>query len=221
MQTPISLLFAQQSKQTVAASSEVASPSLQPTAPNLQTLNEQIEACTQCPLSQQRTAIIVGQGHEDADILIVSEAPTMQHEQSPAVFSGDAGILINAILETPALSHLRTYQVPLIQCATSQHHTPSTDELAACSSWLEQQIALIQPKVILLMGRMAAQTILRSEVSLHALHGQWHEYQGIATWVSYHPSHLLYAPRQKQTAWLDMQEILKKLQTDAGNNHHA
>jgi len=209
--TPISLLF-EHPQETALPDNDVAS--IQPPQPetsNLKTLAKQAAQCERCSLSQGRSCIVFGDGHEHADVLLVGEAPTAQDEQNQQVFSGDAGVLLQAMFDTPAFAHIHCYHMPLIKCSTPEHRAPSQDELTACQTWLHQHIALMQPKVIILMGRMAAQALLQSDAPLRALHGQWHSYQGIDTWVTYHPSHLLRAPRQKQVAWSDMQTILNKL----------
>ena len=210
--TPISLLFEHPQDTTHPHNDATSVPPPQPKASNLKTLAEQAAQCEQCSLSQGRTCIVFGDGHEHADILLVGEAPTAQDEQSQQVFSGDAGVLLHAMFDTPAFTHIHCYHMPIIKCTTPKHRAPSHDEWRTCQTWLHQQIALIQPKVIVLMGRMAAQTLLQSDEPLRALHGQWHSYQGIDTWVTYHPAYLLRAPRQKQVVWSDMQAILHKLQ---------
>ena len=211
--TPISLLF-EHPQETALPDNDVAS--IQPPQPetsNLKTLAEQAAQCEQCSLSQGRSCIVFGDGHEHADVLLVGEVPSTEDSQSQQVFSGDTAVLLRSMFNTPAFAHIHCYHIPLIKCVTPEHRAPSQDEWSACQIWLHQQITLIQPKVIVLMGRMAAQTVLQSDQPLRTLHGHWYNYQGIDTWVTYHPSYLLRAPRQKQVAWSDMQSILHKLRS--------
>ncbi|MDQ6973464.1 MAG: uracil-DNA glycosylase [Mariprofundaceae bacterium] len=179
-----------------------------PSVTDLRTLKQQALACKQCGLSSIASCVRFGSGDQHADILLVADVPLMDQAD---VFTGDANILLNQMLKAVGLQRDQLYITHMIQCATPNHRDPTVDEWAACQPWLQQKIDWIQPTIILLMGRVAAQTVLQSEKHLDDLRGQWHAYQGIPVRVVYHPAYLLRAPRQKQLMWEDLQVIQERL----------
>ncbi len=209
VKTPVSLLFC--APDTLPSSDMPEADDELVIAKDLLTLKAQALACEQCDLSSTRSKIIVGSGDDHADVLWIADVPHAEDNVQGNIFTGDSALLLDNILKAMGLLREQVYITPIIQCDTPDHRDPNADEWAACQSWLQQKINLVQPKLILLMGRVAAQTLLQSHDALHDLRGQWHGYQDIPTRAIYHPAYLLRSPRQKQGMWQDIQAIQEKL----------
>jgi DNA polymerase len=220
VKTPVSLLFCapnEVSKEEtikpieVTESSEISNSST--TFAHLSELKVQAILCEACDLSKRKPCVMFGTGNEHTDVLLIGDVPhdvNAEHTQEH-VFTEDSSALLNQMLTAIGLQRNQIYETPLIQCPTPEHRDPNVEEWAACETWLQQKITLIQPKIILLMGRVAAQTLLQSQSPLHDLRGQWHHHQGVPTRAIYHPAYLLRSPRQKQTMWNDLQQIQARL----------
>lgn len=203
VKTPVSLLFC---APETSSNSAVNTPEAgMVTAKDLPTLEMQAMVCQQCVLSEKRSHVMFGSGCEDAEVLLVGDVP--HEEEQGDMFTGDSGVLLDNILKTMGLQREQVYIAHIIQCPTPEHRDPNADEWKACQPWLQQKIQLIKPKVILLMGRVAAQTLLQCDDALHDLRGQWHRYQDIPVRVMFHPAYLLRSPRQKQGMWQDLQAV--------------
>jgi len=207
--TPISLVFSTHNEDQEDENSleQLSKPT------SLSALKVQALLCEQCDLSAHRHAVMFGSGNEYADVLLVGDAPHdvgAEHTQE-AVFTGDAQRLLEQVLATLGLEISQVYTTHIVQCATPEHRDPKSNEWFACQTWLQQKVALIQPKVILLMGRVAAQTLLQRDDALHDLRETWHEFENIPVRVVYHPAYLLRSPRQKKLMWHDLQLIQQRL----------
>ncbi|MDQ6953488.1 MAG: uracil-DNA glycosylase [Mariprofundaceae bacterium] len=210
MKTPVSLLFCAPDIDIEASIENTGNHDVA-TATDLKALKQQALACEQCDLSSTGSKVIFGSGDEHADILCIGDVPHAVDDAKDHVFTGDSGILLDNMLKAIGLQREQVYVSHIIQCPTPDHRDPSVDEWEACQSWLQQKISLMQPKVILLMGRVAAQTVLQCDDALHDLRGQWHRYQDVPVRVIYHPAYLLRSPRQKGEMWKDLQLIVQSI----------
>ena len=140
-------------------------------------------------------------------MLIIGEAPGRDEDLQGEPFVGRAGQLLNAMLAAIGLQREQVYIANILKCRPPNNRDPGIEEAQACSSWLQQQIALIQPDVILALGRIAAHNLLNSDQSLGALRGKQHSYAGIPLIVSYHPAYLLRKPVEKRKSWQDLKRI--------------
>ena len=168
-------------------------------------LEAEIRACTRCPLHTTRIHAVPGSGDLQADWLIVGEAPGAEEDRQGEPFVGQAGLLLNAMLAAIALKRgEKVYIANILKSRPPANRDPAPDEIMACLPYLERQIALIRPRIILALGRFAAQTLLGTDTPVSRLRGQVHTYQGLPLVVTYHPAYLLRTPADKGRAWADL-----------------
>lgn len=168
-------------------------------------LKQQVKACTRCELHASRTQGVLGVGDIHADLLIIGEAPGADEDRLGEPFVGQAGKLLDSMLAAIDLRRGQdVYIANVLKSRPPGNRDPKPDEVAACAPFLEQQIALIQPKLILALGRFAAQSLLSSTESISRLRGSVHTYHGIPLLVTYHPAYLLRNLPDKAKAWEDL-----------------
>lgn len=164
--------------------------------------------CTACSLCQSRNSVVFGSGNATADILIVGEAPGFEEDQQGLPFVGPAGQLLTKMLQAINVDREKeTFICNVLKCRPPGNRTPSTQESLTCLPILKRQIAIIRPKIILLLGKTAASTVLDREDSINKLRGHEYNYHGIPTYVSYHPAALLRNSTLKRPAWEDLQKL--------------
>ena len=170
--------------------------------------------CKLCDLHQYRTQAVFGVGNNQADLLIVGEAPGANEDKQGEPFVGRAGRLLNAILQSIDLKREDIYIANILKSRPPNNRDPSPEEVAACTPYLKRQIALIKPKLILALGRIAAHHLLATNVAMAQLRGKEFTYGELQTplLVTYHPAYLLRAPREKRKAWEDMLLVAKRLE---------
>ena len=170
-------------------------------------LRERVAACTRCGLSATRTQTVFGVGNRQASWLVVGEAPGAEEDLRGEPFVGRAGQLLNAMLRAVGLAREEVFIANVLKCRPSHNRDPSAAETAECSPYLERQIALVKPNVLLVVGRIAAQNLLRSTETVGRLRQQVHAYgpDRVPLVVTYHPAYLLRAPADKRKAWEDLQ----------------
>jgi len=178
-------------------------------ASSLSDLNAAICRCVKCPLGQTRNKFVFGVGNSNADIVLVGEAPGADEDMQGEPFVGRAGQLLNKILEAVHFKRDEVYICNILKCRPPNNREPQSDEIDACEPHLWKQLELIKPKIIVCLGRVAAQTLLRSTDSLTNLRGKIHNYRGIKLVVTYHPAALLRNPNWKKPTWEDVQWIRK------------
>ena len=186
-----------------------------------QALKQQVSDCQACPLHATRTQTVFGVGHQQADLLVVGEAPGYYEDQQGEPFVGPAGQLLNAELKAIGLSRDSVYIANVLKCRPPENRDPNPDEISRCTQHLNQQIDLLRPKVILALGRYAAHYLLGCQESMARLRGRCHHYgeQAIPLIVSYHPAYLLRAPKEKAKAWQDLQLVQATLEKQACDQH--
>lgn len=172
-----------------------------------QRLEYQVDQCTACDLHQQRKQTVFGIGHQQADWFIVGEAPGGDEDRHGTPFVGPAGKMLDAMLSAIGLSRGQVYLSNTLKCRPPANRAPRSQEIAQCQIFLQQQLALIQPQIILVMGANAAQQLLDTTATLAQLRGQLHSFgdPGIPLVVTYHPAYLLRAAKEKRRAWQDLQ----------------
>jgi uracil-DNA glycosylase family 4 len=168
-------------------------------------LEAAIGACRACPLHERRTMAVPGVGDRAADWLFVGEGPGAEEDLRGEPFVGQAGKLLDAMLAAIGLARGRNvYIANAVKCRPPGNRTPEAAEMASCQPYLERQIALIQPRIIVALGRPAAQTLLGGEVKINAARGRLFDRAGIPVVVTYHPAYLLRSPQDKAKAWEDL-----------------
>ncbi|NGP51914.1 uracil-DNA glycosylase [Thioalkalivibrio sp. XN8] len=169
-------------------------------------LEARVSACTLCPLHAGRTRTVFGVGNRRADLLVIGEAPGAEEDRRGEPFVGRAGKLLDAMLL--ALGHDRSevYIANVVKCRPPQNRDPRPEEAASCAPYLDRQVALLQPRVILAVGRVAAQRLLDTEAPVGRLRGRIHSYGPAETplVVTWHPAYLLRRPEAKAEAWRDL-----------------
>jgi len=175
-------------------------------APDWSMLAAQVAACTRCELHRTRTRTVFGTGNRQADWMIIGEAPGADEDREGEPFVGRAGRLLNAMLFAAGYQRDEVYIANIIKCRPPQNRDPSAEQAACCRGYLERQIELVNPRLILAVGRIAAHNLLHSEVPLGRLRGKVHRYgrQEIPTVVTYHPAYLLRSPLEKRKVWEDL-----------------
>ncbi len=173
-------------------------------------LRDTVAACTACKLCQGRKQTVFGVGHARAHWMIVGEAPGEQEDQQGEPFVGKSGQLLDNMLRAigltrqPAAAPQQVYIANTLKCRPPGNRNPQPDELAQCEPFLIRQVELVQPKIILAMGRFAVQSLLRSSEPIGRLRGRVHDYHGVPLIVTYHPAYLLRSLEEKARAWDDL-----------------
>jgi DNA polymerase len=168
-------------------------------------LKAKVAGCTDCKLRAGCTQTVLGVGDEQADWLLVGEAPGSAEDRLGEPFVGQAGKLLDNMLAAISLSRgNNVYIANVLKCRPPGNRNPEPDEVAKCSPHLLRQIELIQPKLILAMGRFAAQTLLGTDATIASLRGKVHQYAGVPLIVTYHPAYLLRNLPDKSKSWADL-----------------
>ncbi|MDJ0750321.1 MAG: uracil-DNA glycosylase [Woeseiaceae bacterium] len=167
-------------------------------------LRECVANCTRCELSASRTNTVFGVGNTDADWLIIGEAPGAEEDRKGEPFVGRAGRLLDQMLLAIGQSRDQVFIANILKCRPPNNRDPKPAEAAACRDYLERQIELIRPKIILAVGRIAAQNLLGCDDPVGRMRGRRHDLGGIPLVVTYHPAYLLRSPSQKVKSWKDL-----------------
>jgi len=175
-----------------------------------ESLTASIRSCTGCDLHTHRHHAVVGAGNQGADWMIIGEAPGEQEDLQGEPFVGRAGLLLNNILSAVGLSRDTVYIANVIKCRPPGNRDPHAEEISACLPYLERQIQLINPRIILIVGRVAAQTLLDTDSPVGRMRGRVHYYgaQKVPVVVTYHPAYLLRRPTEKTKTWDDLKLAL-------------
>jgi uracil-DNA glycosylase family 4 len=180
----------------------------------LRAIREDIGDCMRCKLhTLGRTQVVFGVGNPDADLMFVGEAPGADEDVQGIPFVGRAGQLLTKIIEAIGLTRDDVYIANIIKCRPPQNRNPEPDEVATCEPFLFRQIDIIKPKIIVALGKYAAQTLLRTETPISRLRGQQFDYRGARLIPTFHPAYLLRNPSSKREVWEDM-KLVKRLLTE-------
>jgi uracil-DNA glycosylase family 4 len=172
-------------------------------------LAEAVSSCQACALHQTRTKTVFGVGNQQADLMVVGEAPGADEDRQGLPFVGRAGQLLTAMLAAINLPREQVYIANVLKCRPPGNRDPQAQEVAACQGYLDRQIALIKPRLILSVGGVSAKNLLNTEESVGRLRGRVHQYAptGTPLMVTYHPAYLLRRPEEKAKAWIDLQAV--------------
>ena len=167
--------------------------------------------CTLCPLAETRTKVVFGAGNADADLMFVGEAPGADEDRQGYPFVGRAGQLLDKIIQAIGLERDEIYICNVLKCRPPGNRNPAPDEIAQCTPFLQEQLAILQPKVICTLGLFASQFLLDSQLPIGRLRGQIAAYRGIPVIPTYHPAALLRNPSLKAAVWDDVQLVRRTL----------
>jgi len=170
-----------------------------------------IGECTRCRLHKGRTKLVFGVGNEDADIMFVGEGPGADEDKQGEPFVGRAGQLLNNMISAMGIRREDVYIANVVKCRPPENRTPERDECDTCSPFLMRQIEVIQPKMIVARGAVAAKNLLGVNDSMANLRGKIYDFRGTKLVATYHPAYLLRDPRQKAEAWKDLQMVMREL----------
>ncbi|HKK15800.1 MAG TPA: uracil-DNA glycosylase [Gammaproteobacteria bacterium] len=176
-----------------------------------QELQDEVSHCTRCDLHRSRTQTVFGVGNAHADWLIIGEAPGADEDKQGEPFVGRAGKLLNNMLLAMGMQREQVFIANILKCRPPNNRDPRPAEVACCETYLRAQIAMIQPKIIVALGRVAAQNLLQVDTPIGRMRGKQYTYPhaDIPVVVTYHPAYLLRSPRQKQKSWQDLQLAMK------------
>ncbi len=204
-------------QQTVTASAHPSTPQLKaPDCSGLdwEALQKTVKACELCKLHKTRTQTVFGTGHHEADWMIVGEAPGAEEDRQGLPFVGRAGQLLNNMLSAIGLQREQVYICNILKCRPPNNRDPKPEESALCRAYLQRQITLVNPRLILVVGRIAAHNLLQTDTPLGRLRGKLHYLPGsdLPVIVTYHPAYLLRQPREKRKVWQDLLQAKRIMQ---------
>ena len=176
-----------------------------------ETLAAQCAACTQCPLAETRTHVVFGVGSRQADIMFIGEGPGEQEDLQGEPFVGRAGKLLDDMLAMIDLSRQDVYIANIVKCRPPKNRDPLPEEQTACIGWLYRQIELVNPRMLVFLGRIAAMVFIRPDFRITKEHGQWFDVNGRKAMALYHPAALLRDPGKRPETFVDLKEIQAEL----------
>ncbi|WP_439329052.1 uracil-DNA glycosylase [Corallococcus carmarthensis] len=177
--------------------------------PTLDQVRRELGDCRRCKLCTGRKNIVFGSGNPRADLVFVGEGPGENEDIQGVPFVGAAGDLLTKMIGAMGFTRNDVYIANVVKCRPPGNRNPEPDEIAACEPFLRSQLLAIQPKVIVALGKFAAQTLLRDTTPITRMRGQWREYEGIQLMPTFHPAYLLRNSAEKRKAWEDLQQVMK------------
>jgi uracil-DNA glycosylase family 4 len=176
-------------------------------------LREEIGDCRKCKLSQKRTHIVFGEGNPDARLMFIGEAPGREEDVQARPFVGEAGMLLTRLIEKMGLKREEVYIANIVKCRPPMNRDPEKDEIQQCREFLERQIDIIRPDIIMSLGRIAASVLMGNEkLKITAIRGKIFDYRGIPLVPTFHPAYLMRNPKDKWLTWNDAQKVLERLE---------
>lgn len=204
-------------KQTIAPPDQpftAAELSLAEKSAALRAMDEnEVTGCTRCRLCQSRTNTVFGEGDPDAAIFFVGEGPGENEDRTGRPFVGRAGQKLAEMIVAMGLSREKVFIANIVKCRPPGNRAPAADETAACTPYLERQLEIVRPKVIVTLGLPATQYMLKTKIAMGKLRGQWHSWRGIKLMPTYHPAYILryYTPEVRGAVWGDLQEVMREI----------
>jgi DNA polymerase len=200
--------------------SPIPPKSLTPPGPSLSIGEETLESlaasaagCTLCRLSEKRSTVVFGEGHPKASVLFIGEGPGAEEDRTGRPFVGQAGRLLDQMIFAMGFERREVYIANVVKCRPPGNRDPKDDEVAACAAFLDRQIELIQPTVIVALGKPASRRLTGTNKPMGALRGRWSSYRGIPLMPVFHPAYLLRQPKLKREAWQDLKLVTRRLTT--------
>ena len=188
-------------------------------AETMEELKTECLGCTRCPLAEGRTHLVFGDGSPTAEILLVGEGPGEQEDLQGVPFVGPAGKLLDDMLEIIGLDRTTVYIANVVKCRPPRNRDPQEGEQTACIGWLRQQTALLRPKMIICLGRIAAKALIDPDYRITRDHGRWIEKAGVHMTAIYHPSALLRDESKRPETFLDLKSIQTKVRQVCDHTH--
>ncbi|WP_338865663.1 uracil-DNA glycosylase family protein [Myxococcus stipitatus] len=185
--------------------------------PTLDQVRRELGDCQRCKLCSGRKNIVFGTGNPRAELVFVGEGPGEQEDLQGVPFVGAAGALLTKMIEAMGFGRDDVYICNVVKCRPPGNRNPEPDEIAACEPFLRSQLASIQPRVVVALGKFAAQTLLRDSTPITRMRGQWRVYEGIQLMPTFHPAYLLRNPAEKRKAWEDLQAVMKVFGKNPGS----
>jgi len=176
-------------------------------------LEKQCNECKKCSLWENRKNVVIGRGNKSAAFMLIGEAPGEEEDIQGRAFVGRAGQLLSIALSTMCIEEDNYYICNIIKCRPKNNRTPYEQEIQQCLPYLDRQIELVQPEVIVLLGNTAAASLIDKNIRITQQRGTWHEYKGIPVMLTYHPAALLRDESKKIDMWRDLKNAWKRLQT--------
>ena len=170
-----------------------------------------IENCGQCGLCEHRTRVVPGEGDPHARVMFIGEGPGQEEDRQGRPFVGPSGELLTRMIHAIGMERSEVYICNIVKCRPPKNRNPEPQEAAACLGYLRAQFALVRPKIVVLLGKVACQYTIRDQVFITRDHGRWYEQKGVWFMPTFHPSALLREPAKKRDAWEDFQKIREKL----------
>ena len=181
---------------------------------DLDRLAASLEGCTRCRLCEQRRTIVFGEGDSHAAVMFIGEGPGADEDRTGRPFVGQAGKLLDGMVFALGFEREQVYIGNVVKCRPPGNRDPQEDEMAACASFLERQIELIKPRVIVALGRVASRHLTGSTKPMGALRGRWAAYRGTPLLPTFHPAYLLRSPSAKREVWQDLKAVLRRLREE-------
>lgn len=182
---------------------------------SLEEIRAELGECARCELGRSRKNLVFGVGNPHARLVFVGEAPGRDEDLQGEPFVGEAGQLLTKIIQAMGFDRSDVYICNVLKCRPPGNRDPLPSEVEACSSFMLRQVKAINPKVVVALGKFAAQTLLQSKEIISRLRGKFHDYHGIPLMPTFHPSALLRDPAKKREVWEDMQQVMKLLGKEA------
>jgi DNA polymerase len=195
----------------VGAQHPAAPPGKGTGSPALLAVRAELGDCARCKLAGGRTTLVFGVGNPAAELMFVGEGPGADEDREGEPFVGKAGQLLTRMIEAMGYRREQVYIANVVKCRPPGNRNPEPDEIEACEPFLRAQIAAVQPKVIVALGKFAAQTLLRDPTPITRLRGRWMTYEGVKLMPTFHPAYLLRSPEEKKKAWDDLQLVMREL----------
>lgn len=173
----------------------------------LEELRAECLECRRCKLCETRTNVVFGTGNEHADVMFIGEGPGENEDLQGEPFVGRGGKLLDDMLELIYLDRSQVYIANMVKCRPPKNRDPLPEEQSACAEWLSRQLELIDPKLIVCLGRIAAMRFIRSDFKISREHGQWFDVNGRRVMALYHPAALLRDPRKRPETFEDLKRI--------------
>ena len=177
---------------------------------NWEELEKSIVNCQKCKLCQNRNHIVFGEGNKEADLMLIGEGPGADEDMQGLPFVGKAGQLMNKAFQGLVLNRKEVYITNIVKCRPPSNRVPEADEATACLDYLRNQVMLVKPKIIVLMGSTALKNVLGKEYGITSARGKWIEQKGIRYMPTWHPAALLRDENKKVEFWKDLKEVVKE-----------
>lgn len=183
----------------------------QPAETQLAKIAQRVASCELCPLCKKRTNTVPGQGNPSPELMFIGEGPGAKEDEQGLPFVGQSGNLLTKMIEAMGLDRDEVFITNIVKCRPPENRNPASEEMDACMPYLHEQIAILQPKVIVALGAVAVKGLLNVSTGISKLRGNWHSFQGIDMMPTYHPAYLLRNPPMRKDVWNDLKEVLRRI----------